>query len=1014
MSFKIRLILLFCLLQSIALISQNVVTLNGNIYDADTKASLPFVNIGFLNESVGTVSDENGRFELKFDLTKISNSSILQISYIGYNTVRIQASSFFASVAQEKDFFLEPAPYDLDEVVIKNDLRKENELGTLKLNHNRVAYWLNPEALGGEIATKFSIDKEKTKLHELRFYMVKNNSSGIEARVNVYEYKNGFPGKNLLTQNIYHTIKSASGIETVNLEPYNIYVDNDIVVSLELIKVHGRFIDFEIGGSDYKTNSFSRLSNQDNWERFPQIGIAMKLKTSYPSTNGKVIPQTRIAPKNITIYWDASLSMQNKDRDIKKELDLLEKYLKELKKVNVKIIKFTTVILDTHDFFLTTANYDGVIDYLENTKYDGEADFADILKTNDSKPDAALLFSNAETILEPLEQTVYLPTFAINSIPKANHNQLQTASFYGDGHYINLSETSVNKGLEMMLNEFKDDISYDEKEPEETLIKGRIVGDSLSIPYASIKVKDSYKETKSDSLGNFRINASAGDILMVDALGMWKKELKLSNFSDITIKLAPNSTQLNEVTLYGKTKKEVVTTMTPYGEKNVDAVGFSSSELTQDDFAAGDITYDDIIGRLPGVMISGAGTSKRYSFLINVMSTTGKYTDPNPLIVIDDMPYHQIDGLDHLPPIDFKTIVSVKAIKSVAGTNRYGGAAAYGVIEMRTEATAQAKDTKPKKTENSALAKGNDYIDNGIPSIDNVGIKTSYLIQLNAAKNFEEAKQIYHNQKENTPQSVEYYVEVSDYFKKWNNDYSYVVLSNIAAFADENTKALRTLAFKLEESEHLDTARLIYERIANLRPNEAQSYLDLANIYKVTASYQKSMQLYKEMLSNSIPGIDFSGFQQLIVDEMRHLLAFHKSSVDFQDLPSELLAANFKQDLRLVFEWNDPTAEFELQFVNPQKKFYKCSHTKFENAERLLDEVKNGYMTESYIIDDEEPGEWIINIEALNEEPSINPNYLKYTVYKNYGLKNETKTVKVIKLQDIKEKATLDKFKYKQ
>ncbi len=993
--------------------SQNVVVLTGNIYDADTKASLPFVNIGFLNESVGTVSDENGRFELKFDLNKISNSSILQISYIGYNTVRLQASSFFASVAKEKDFFLEPAPYDLDEVVIKNDLRKENELGTLKLNHIRVAYWLNPEALGGEIATKFSIDKERTKLHELRFYMVKNNSSGIEVRVNVYEYKNGFPGKNLLTQNVYHTIKSTSGIETVNLEPYNIYVDNDVVVSLELIKVHGRFIDFEIGGSDYKTNSFTRLSNQDNWERFPQIGIAMKLKTSYPSSTGKIIPQIRTIPENITIYWDASLSMQNDDRYLKKELDLIEKYLKELKKVNVKIIKFSTLILDTHEFYLTTGNADGVIDYLKNTTYDGEANFEEILKSNDFKADAALLFSDAETILEPLDQTIYLPTFAINSIRKAQHGKLQTASFYGDGAYINLNETSVNKGLEMMFNENKDNVSYDEIESDDTYLKGKIVGDSLAIPYASIKVKDTYKETKSDSLGNFRINASAGDMLIIDAIGMWKKEVKVTNSSDININLTPNSTQLDEVTLYGRTKKEVVTTLTPYGEKNTDAVGYGSNELTKDDFSAGDITYDDIIGRLPGVMISGVGSNKRYSFLINVTSSTGVYTDTNPLIVIDDISYRQADGLDRLPPIDIKTVVSVKAIKSLAGTNRYGGAAAYGVIEIRTQASAQSKNPNLKKIENSALAKGNDYVDNELPSLANIANNTAYLIQLKAAKNFEEAKQIYNDQKKSFPPTVQYFLEVSDYFKKWNDDYSYVVLSNIAAIAANNTKALRTLAFKLEESEHLDTARLIYERIASLSPNDAQSYLDLANIYKATGSYSKSMQLYKQMLSNSIPGIDFTGLQQPIVDGMRHLLAFHKSSVEFQDLPSELLTANFKQDLRLVFEWNDPTAEFELQFVNPQKKFYKWSHTKFENAERLLDEVKNGYMIESYIIDDEEPGEWIINIEALNEEPSINPNYLKYTVYKNYGLKNEIKTVKVIRLQDIKEKVTLEKFEYK-
>src|SRR5690606_23879286 len=124
-----------------------------------------------------------------------------------------------------------------------------------------------------------------------------------------------------------------------------------------------------------------------------------------------------------------------------------------------------------------------------------------------------------------------------------------------------------------------------------------------------------------------------------------------------------------------------------------------------------------------------------------------------------------------------------------------------------------------------------------------------------------------------------------------------------------------------------------------------------------------------------------------------------------------LLAPGFKQDLRLVFEWNDPSAEFELQFVNPQKKFYTWQHTLFDRRERLLDEVKKGYATEVYIIDDAGSGEWIVNLEAVNNmEPSTNPDYLKYTLYRNYGLADETKTVRVVPLQGLEGKATLDRI----
>ena len=140
------------------------------------------------------------------------------------------------------------------------------------------------------------------------------------------------------------------------------------------------------------------------------------------------------------------------------------------------------------------------------------------------------------------------------------------------------------------------------------------------------------------------------------------------------------------------------------------------------------------------------------------------------------------------------------------------------------------------------------------------------------------------------------------------------------------------------------------------------------------------------------------------------MVTVHRDKINFNELPGDYLTANFKYNTRIIFEWNDPYAEFELQFVNPQKKFFKWSHTKQDNQEHMLDEIKNGYATEEYIIDDENSGEWIINIQSFNEEKSVNPTYLKYTIYQNYGLENETKAIKVIKLSQLQQKVTLDKF----
>ena len=37
---------------------------------------------------------------------------------------------------------------------------------------------------------------------------------------------------------------------------------------------------------------------------------------------------------------------------------------------------------------------------------------------------------------------------------------------------------------------------------------------------------------------------------------------------------------------------------------------------------------------------------------------------------------------------------------------------------------------------------------------------------------------------------------------------------------------------------------------------------------------------------------------------------------------------------------------------------------------------------------------------------------LKYTLYRNYGLPTEERIVKIVKLQDLEEKVTLDSFVY--
>ena len=121
---------------------------------------------------------------------------------------------------------------------------------------------------------------------------------------------------------------------------------------------------------------------------------------------------------------------------------------------------------------------------------------------------------------------------------------------------------------------------------------------------------------------------------------------------------------------------------------------------------------------------------------------------------------------------------------------------------------------------------------------------------------------------------------------------------------------------------------------------------------------------------------------------------------------------NFGFDYRIVFDWNDPAVEFNVQFVGPKKKYYDWSHTVLDDKDLLEDELNYGYNTEEFIIEKSDKGKWLINIENYTIQDESNPTYIKYTVFKNYGRPNEIKKVEVIDLNKLKQKITLDVLNY--
>ncbi|RLD30113.1 MAG: hypothetical protein DRI75_00995 [Bacteroidetes bacterium] len=993
------------LFYSTSLFAQYEVTIEAFVLDKVTNQPIPYVNIGFIEKSIGTVSDETEKFKLTYHEDIVGGKEFLQFSALGYKTLKVRASQLVKFLTNTNKFYLEPSLELLDEVLISNEKRSQIRLGNTSVSSSVMGYWKDKEALGGEITTKIKIKNKKTKLLDIKFNIIENTSDSIKIRVNVYDYKKSYPKKNILKTNIFHIITRKEGEEAIDLRPYNIMVNDDVVFGIELVEVYGENVNFAVSASNNRGTSFLRLISQAKWKRFANVGMNFSVLTSFPVEKDREVIIEREKPKKITLFYDVSKQMKN--RVSEKEFELLSGYLKVLKKVDIEVIKFSNINKQAKLFNVLNGKSKELIEYLKNSFYDGATDYKNILKSNTFNADVVMLFTNGISNFSPLEPGINVPTFCINSLEKANHYLLQKTAFYADGHYINLNKVSSKLALDFIINEVYDIETYNDINDKElkqiNLLQGKIFHAAGPIQGATIRLKNTFVESQSDSEGYFSIKAKEDDILIVNYLGMIEKEVLVTNPEDIYILLKSDGELLDEVVLTGESKKDE-DIEGGFGKRDKDGIGYSLNTITSKDIKQNHHTLADVIrGQFAGVQVTGLDPNNP-KFVIR-----GGGSINNPALAILD-----IDGsiyTENPPFVDPQEIESITILKSLAATNKYGTQGRGGVIKILTKYTSGNQDQNIIDT---ALIKGNDYTENDIQLL-NYNINNSpYILELEKSITFEEAQNIYYKQQnQDSLLSISYYLDVSNYFTKWNEDFAFTILTNIASVANDNPKALKSLAYKLEELNKYEEAKYIYEQLLVLRPNHEQSYRDLALIYSKTGGYQKAMNLYKKMLSNTIEGLDFDGLLQVVSNELKHLITFHRSKVTFRDLPTDFLSVDFKYDLRIVFEWNDPNTEFEIQFVNPQKKYYKWSHTRFENKERMIDEINYGYHTEEYIIDDADAGEWIINIECLSNKDILNPTYLKYTVYKNYGLANETKEVKVIKLYEQKQKVTLDKFFYK-
>ncbi|PWL38940.1 hypothetical protein DKG77_11980 [Flagellimonas aquimarina] len=964
------------------------ITVKGTITEYDTGKPVDFANIGVVDRAKGTVSDFDGTFKFYLDKSEINEKDTLQISRIGYKTLKFSTQNFMGLLKTQPTIALEPVPYQLEGVTVKSSDADKRRVGYQSGSKRLFGFWNDSLALGGEHGSKILMRRGPLKLEDVSFNIIANISDSLLVRVNVYEFENGLPGKNISNGNILYTIRQRQGTISIDLSPYNIVVDSHFVISLELLKIYGGRVGIGISAINDGSRSYTRLLSQDRWKRMRKgFTIAFNLNTSAIEKEEEIVEakaKFRDKPSKVMLLWDTSLSM--KDRSLDKEFRFLDNYFKNLGDVQVVFQPIGHQFGKRTSHNIGNGNWETLKKTIESVVYDGAIDHRLWQKLETSQQ--TLFFTDGKNFPMDATKDWYGTLFTVNGNNTANHTLLKDIAEDHGGNYINLEKLD-NMALAVQFTEryMLDNLDYTARTAQKLSEVTGNVGDlDQQLQNVLVKVRGTERQTRTDSRGNFTIKALNGEVLDFSYPGREATSTVVNTSARMLKIIMPiGITALDEVVLEENVRlKELHKPLnknisTRFGTLDMERIGFGVKQLSGEHISKSAQTIMDALqGKFPGVEIV-----RKYPENIDLVALReGKLYGWYAAWDVDGNIYAPQDPPYHINLHDIKDITIMPAAWSAA---KYGRLAPGGIIIVRTISNTF---DDIEVTENSKNKLQNTYSNDAIELANGLASKPLYAQRIANSPNVDKAYLQYLSDRKNYGHTPSFYFETSKIFKDhWNDSRkANSIKSNLLEQFPEQVDALKILAYAHEEAEQKQEALSIYKQINKVKKTP-QAKRDLAKMLVETGEYKEAWNMYKGYIGIQ-NNLESKGLDQIVKEEMLDVLQGHSEEIG---IDKSKFTFKEQSNFSLLVEWNDPNTQFELQFVSPQGHYYNWNNaTEITNEKRI-----QGALSESFDIDDMQQGQWLVNMTYLGNQVNL-PTYLKFTLRNN---KTNEEDVKMITLR---------------
>ena len=209
----------------------------------------------------------------------------------------------------------------------------------------------------------------------------------------------------------------------------------------------------------------------------------------------------------------------------------------------------------------------------------------------------------------------------------------------------------------------------------------------------------------------------------------------------------------------------------------------------------------------------------------------------------------------------------------------------------------------------------------------------------------------------------------------------------------------------MQADQEYDLASSVYKRLLLLRPRDAQSFIDLAQIYEAKGKKQRAFNLLTDLLELTKEAAKING---VVKNEVNAILQTNQK-IDDTNLESHY-KLNTTFDIRVLASWNRENTTVNLQVIDPSLEIASKENPRTRLGGELVN-VNDAFGPEEYTIRNARKGDYYINLKhkgiSKSKDEAV---FVKLIIYKDFGKANQSKTIKIVKLEKSKGESIVEKI----